>query len=103
MESIMFKGPSVEMAMAETKDGKVNGNCANRVLACRYCILGFEYNEIVKHAEFYHSVSNDILQTTDEWDKVKFYQTLEEAESMRLRLREDYNDYGWYVVICNAR
>lgn len=89
--------------MTETLNTHENGNCANRVLACRYCILGFEYNEPMKHAEFYQSISHDILQTTDDWDKVKFYPTLEEAEKMRLQLRDDYNDYGWYVVICNAR
>ena len=89
--------------MAETTNTNENGNCANRVLACRYCILGFEYNEPMKHAEFYQSISHDVLHTTDDWDKVKFYPTLEEAETMRLQLRDDYNDYGWYVVICNAR
>jgi len=68
----------------------------------RYCIIGFEFNEPMKHAEFYQSISNEILQTTDDWEKVKFFPTLEEAEKTRLQLREDYNDYGWYAVICNA-
>lgn len=89
--------------ITENVSKEKKGNDANRVLACRYCILGFEYNEPMKHAEFYQSISHDILHITDDWDKVKFYPTLEEAETMRLQLREDYNDYGWYVVICNAR
>lgn len=71
------------------------------ILNCRYCIIGFEYNEPMKHAEFYQNISLGILQTTDDWDKVKFYDTLEDAEKMRLQLREYYDDYGWYVVICN--
>ena len=77
---------------------------ADPLLAFRYCILGFEYNEPMKHAEFFERIIDGCqLKTTDDWDKVKFYPTLEEAETMRLQLRNEFNDYGWYVVICNAR
>jgi hypothetical protein len=74
------------------------------VLACRYCIIGFEYNEPMKHAEFFKEVNfNGILETTDDWDKVAYFETLITADDVRNHLKEDFPDYVWYVLICNAR
>ena len=90
--------------MAETLNTNENGNCANRVLACRYCIIGFEYNEPMNYCEFFKDVNkNEILETTDDWDKAKYFDSLTVANDVMNHLKEDFNDYGWYVLICNAR
>jgi len=74
---------------------------AKTILSTRYCIVGFQYNEPMKQSEFYKGVKYGLLQTTDEWDEVKFYQSLEEAEFDKLCLKHDFPDYGWYVLIFN--
>lgn len=65
-----------------------------------YCIIGFEYNEPMNGAEFYTKEVNEYLQTTDDMEKAKHYSTLPEAQEDLKMLKQQYNDYGWYILIC---
>lgn len=65
----------------------------------KYAILGLEYNEPMKHCEFYQDVISGILHTTDDWRNVKYYENLYEAEKQLTYLKTEYNDYGWYIVL----
>lgn len=66
----------------------------------KYCIIGFEYNNTWKLPEFYVGVKDDILQTTDDWDRITYFKHPIVAEQTLDILKEDFSDYGWYIMIC---
>ena len=64
----------------------------------KYCILGFEDNEPMK---MFQAWTEDGLVTTDDWDYVKYFDNLTTAKEVKSYLQDEFNDYTWYVLICN--
>jgi hypothetical protein len=68
----------------------------------KYCIIGFEYDDPINYSEFFQDINKyGILETTDDWEKAKTFDELVVADDVRNHLKEDFTDYGWYVLIIN--
>jgi hypothetical protein len=71
------------------------------IVETRLIIVGWEFNDTWQSCDLYLGEDNGVLLTTDDFDKAFSFDNLNDATKQLTYLKENYNEYGWYIININ--